>query len=45
MENLCPLQLEELPGSKAQVTVCSYHKEHFSLLAGCEEGRVSGCSG
>lgn len=40
MENLCPLQLEELRDSKAQVIVRSYRKEHFSLLAG--QGRVSG---
>lgn len=42
MENLCPLQLKELPDSKAQVIVRSYRKEHFSLLSEREESRVSG---
>ena len=34
MENLCPLQLEKLPDSNAQMTVRSYRKELFSSLLG-----------
>lgn len=34
MENLYPLQLEELPDSNAQVIVRSYRKKHFSSLLG-----------